>query len=44
MDCEAFDILGCWEIDRRPQNLHYDFWWNLPQFENGIAPEESALE
>ena len=31
MDCETFDILGRWEIDRGPQKLHYDFWWNLPQ-------------
>ena len=20
-----------WEIDRGPQKLHYDFWWNLPR-------------
>src|SRR6202045_2604470 len=31
MDCETFDILGRWEIDRGPQHLHYDFWWNLPR-------------
>ena len=31
MDCENFDILGRWEIDRGPQKLHYDFWWNLPR-------------
>ena len=31
MDCESFDILGRWEIDRGPQRLHYDFWWNLPR-------------
>ena len=31
MDCETFDILGRWEIDRGPQTLHYDFWWNLPR-------------
>ena len=31
MDCESFDILGKWEIDRGPQQLHYDFWWNLPR-------------
>jgi len=31
MDCQTFDILGRWEIDRGPQNLHYDFWWNLPR-------------
>ena len=31
MDCETFDVLGRWEIDRGPQTLHYDFWWNLPR-------------
>ena len=31
LDCETFDILGKWEIDRGPQRLHYDFWWNLPR-------------
>ena len=31
MDCESFEILGQWEIDRGPQKLHYDFWWNLPR-------------
>ncbi len=31
MDCQTFDILGRWEIDRGPQKLHYDFWWNLPR-------------
>ena len=31
MDCETFDVLGRWEIDRGSQNLHYDFWWNLPR-------------
>ena len=31
MDCETFDIIGRWEIDRGPQKLHYDFWWNLPR-------------
>src|SRR5687768_1015039 len=31
MDCQTFDILGRWEIDRGPQTLHYDFWWNLPR-------------
>jgi methanethiol oxidase len=30
-DCETFEILGRWEIDRGPQKLHYDFWWNLPR-------------
>ncbi len=31
MDCETFDIRGRWEIDRGPQEKHYDFWWNLPR-------------
>jgi selenium-binding protein 1 len=31
IDCETFDVLGRWEIDRGPQRLHYDFWWNLPR-------------
>ena len=31
MDCESFEVLGRWEIDRGPQQLHYDFWWNLPR-------------
>lgn len=31
MDCETFEIRGQWEIDRGPQKLHYDFWWNLPR-------------
>ena len=31
MDCETFEIVGRWEIDRGPQKLHYDFWWNLPR-------------
>jgi selenium-binding protein 1 len=31
LDCESFDILGKWEIERGPQKLHYDFWWNLPR-------------
>jgi selenium-binding protein 1 len=29
MDCESFDVLGRWEIDRGPQLMHYDFWWNM---------------
>jgi len=29
IDCESFDVLGRWEIDRGPQFLHYDFWWHL---------------
>ena len=31
MDCETFDVLGRWEMDRGPQDKHYDFWWNLPR-------------
>jgi selenium-binding protein 1 len=31
MDCESFEVLGRWEIDRGPQRKHYDFWWNLPR-------------
>jgi methanethiol oxidase len=31
MDCENFEVLGKWEIERGPQKLHYDFWWNLPR-------------
>jgi selenium-binding protein 1 len=31
MDCQTFEVLGRWEIERGPQNLHYDFWWNLPR-------------
>ena len=31
MDCETFEVLGRWEIDRGPQTKHYDFWWNLPR-------------
>lgn len=31
MDCESFDILGRYEMDRGIQDKHYDFWWNLPR-------------
>ncbi|MEJ8845187.1 selenium-binding protein SBP56-related protein [Variovorax rhizosphaerae] len=31
MDCKSFEVMGKWEIDRGPQKLHYDFWWNLPR-------------
>ena len=31
MDCETFEVLGRWEIDRGLQEKHYDFWWNLPR-------------
>jgi selenium-binding protein 1 len=44
MDCQTFDVLGRWEIDRGPQKLHYDFWWNLPRdymvsSEWGVPPQ-----
>ncbi len=31
MDCETFEIIGRYEMDRGAQDKHYDFWWNLPQ-------------
>ncbi|MBU2534185.1 MAG: selenium-binding family protein [Alphaproteobacteria bacterium] len=31
MDCETFDVIGRYEMDRGEQNKHYDFWWNLPR-------------
>jgi selenium-binding protein 1 len=31
LDCESFELRGQWEIERGPQQLHYDFWWNLPR-------------
>lgn len=49
MDCETFETLGRWEIERGPQKLHYDFWWNLPRdymvsSEWGLPPQfESGL-
>ncbi|HWA78791.1 MAG TPA: selenium-binding protein SBP56-related protein [Acetobacteraceae bacterium] len=30
LDCENFEIRGQWEMDRGPQTLGYDFWWNIP--------------
>ncbi|HEY3188053.1 MAG TPA: selenium-binding protein SBP56-related protein [Solirubrobacteraceae bacterium] len=29
LDHESFDPLGRWEIDRGPQELAYDVWWNI---------------
>jgi selenium-binding protein 1 len=29
MDCDTFDIIGPWEVDRGPQYYAYDFWWHL---------------
>jgi methanethiol oxidase len=31
LDCETFEVLGRWEIERGKQTMHYDFWWNLPR-------------
>lgn len=31
LDCETFEVMGRWEIDRGCQEKHYDFWWNLPR-------------
>ena len=29
LDCETFEVLGQWEVERGDQFLHYDFWWHL---------------
>src|SRR6266496_4490300 len=29
LDCETFEILGQWEMNRGPQFFQYDFWWHL---------------
>jgi selenium-binding protein 1 len=44
VDCQTFEVMGRWEIDRGPQKLHYDFWWNLPRdymvsSEWGVPPQ-----
>ncbi len=31
MDCETFEVIGRYELDRGWQDKHYDFWWNLPR-------------
>lgn len=31
IDCETFDVIGRYEIDRGHQDKQYDFWWNLPR-------------
>ena len=31
LDCDTFDVIGPWEVDRGPQYLAYDFWWHLTQ-------------
>lgn len=30
LDCETFEVLGRWELERGDQRLSYDFWWNIP--------------
>jgi selenium-binding protein 1 len=44
MDCQTFEVLGRYEMDRGPQDKHYDFWWNLPRVymvssEWGLPPQ-----
>ena len=29
LDCESFDPLGAWEVERGDQRYSYDFWWHL---------------
>ncbi len=29
LDCDTFDVIGKWEVNRGPQYLAYDFWWHL---------------
>lgn len=29
LDHDSFDPLGRWEVDRGPQQLAYDVWWNI---------------
>jgi selenium-binding protein 1 len=29
LDHDSFDPLGQWEVDRGPQHLAYDVWWNI---------------
>jgi selenium-binding protein 1 len=31
MDCETFEVIGRYELDRGSQDKQYDFWWNLPR-------------
>jgi len=41
LDCDNFEILGPWEIDRGDQRLSYDFWWNIPH--DYVVSSEWAL-
>lgn len=49
LDCETFEVLGRWEMERGDQRLSYDFWWNIPHdfmvsSEWGLPPQfESGL-
>jgi methanethiol oxidase len=29
LDCESFDPLGAWEVEKDGQRFAYDFWWHL---------------
>jgi len=29
IDAQTFEVRGRWEVDRGPQELAYDFWWNI---------------
>jgi methanethiol oxidase len=29
LDCESFEPLGAWEVDKGPQRYSYDFWWHI---------------
>jgi methanethiol oxidase len=29
LDCDSFEPLGAWEVERGPQYFGYDFWWHL---------------
>jgi methanethiol oxidase len=29
LDCDSFDPLGAWEVERDGQRFAYDFWWHL---------------
>jgi methanethiol oxidase len=29
LDCDSFEVLGRWEVDRGPQYLAYDAWWHI---------------
>jgi len=41
LDCDTFEIMGPWEIDRGDQRLSYDFWWNIPH--DYVVSSEWAL-